>query len=158
MGAVAHTLHVLLAGVWLGGVVFTTFVVSPALKETKWGEAERVGVRSVIGHQYARVGTVNLVLLLIFAVLDGILGGFEAALYAEYALLMSLFGLVAAHGAYFGRRLRELAEAEREASGPEEVRSLAGQRRLLQRTSFRLSMLNLLVSVVVVVLAVNVQG
>ena len=111
MSAVVYTLHVLLAGVWLGRVVFTTTFVSPALKAMKWGEAERVGVRSVIGHQYARVGTANLALLLVFAVLDGVLGGFGAVLYAEYALLVLLFGLVAAHGAYFGRRLRKLAEA-----------------------------------------------
>ncbi|WP_166178886.1 DUF4149 domain-containing protein [Rubrobacter tropicus] len=158
MDAIVHTLHVLLAGVWLGGVVFTTTVVSPALKAMKWGEAERVGVRSAIGRQYARVGTANLALLLVFAVLDGALGGFGTVLYAEYVLLVLLFGLVAAHGAYFGRRLRRLAEAEREASDAEEVRSLAGQRRLLQRTSFRVSMLDLLVSVVLVVLAVNGQG
>lgn len=41
MGAAIHTLHVLLAGVWLGGVVFTTLVVSPAFKGMKWSEAER---------------------------------------------------------------------------------------------------------------------
>jgi len=39
---VVHTIHVLLAGAWLGGVLFTTFVVSPALKPMKWGEAQRV--------------------------------------------------------------------------------------------------------------------
>lgn len=158
MGVAVHTLHVLLAGVWLGGVVFTMAVVSPALKEMKWGEAERVGVRSVIGHQYARVGTVNLALLLIFAVLDGVLGGFGAALYAEYAPLVVVCGLVAMHGAYFGRRLRKLAEAELEASDAEEVRSLAGRRRALQRISFRVSVLDLLISAGVVVLAVNGQG
>ena len=35
--------HVVLAGIWLRGVIFTTAVVSPALKVTKWSEAERVG-------------------------------------------------------------------------------------------------------------------
>src|SRR5215211_3131590 len=50
----------------LGGILFTTLVVSPALKAMKWSEAERVGVRSVIGNQYARIGTANLVLLLVF--------------------------------------------------------------------------------------------
>ncbi len=48
MSAAVHTFHVVLARVWLGGVVFTTAVVSPALKEMKWGEAERVLVRSAI--------------------------------------------------------------------------------------------------------------
>jgi putative copper export protein len=36
MSTLVHTLHVILAGTWLGGVVFTTAVVSPALKAMKW--------------------------------------------------------------------------------------------------------------------------
>ena len=97
MGAIVHTLHVILAGVWLGGVVFTTLVVSPALKAMKWSEAYRVMVRSAIGKRYAKVATANLVLLLLFAVVDGAFIGFGAWLYAEYALLILLFGLVTAH-------------------------------------------------------------
>jgi len=46
----------------------------------KWSEAKRVGIRSVIGKQYARVGTVNLV----FAVLDGLMKGFGVILHVEY--------------------------------------------------------------------------
>jgi hypothetical protein len=110
---IAHTTHVVLAGAWFGGVVFTMLVVSPALGAMKWDEAERVGVRAVIGRRYALVGGLNLALLAVFALADGILGGFGQALYAEYALLPLLFGLVAAHGAFFGRRLATLAEAER---------------------------------------------
>jgi uncharacterized membrane protein len=155
---IVHTLHVLLAGAWLGGVVFTATVVSPALKAMKWSAAERVEVRSAIGKHYARVGTTNLVLLLVFAVLDGAFGGFGTLLYAEYALLVLLFGLVAAHGAYFGRHLRKLAEAERDASSAEETRSLAERRHALQKVSFGVSMLDLAVSVIVVMLAVNGQG
>jgi len=152
-----HTLHVVLAGVWLGGVVFTTAVVSPALKAMKWGEAERVKVRSVIGGQYARVGTVNLGLLLIFAVLDGLLKGFGTILYTEYALLAVVFGLVATHGAYFGRRLTRLVEAERCAeSAGEEVHVSAKERRALQRFSLRVSQLNIFASVLVAALAANV--
>lgn len=158
MTMVVHTIHVLLAGAWLGGVVFTTFVVSPALKAMKWGAAERVEVRSAIGKHYARVGTANLVLLLVFAVVDGALGRFGVLFYAEYALLVLLFGLVAAHGAYFGRRLRELAGAERRAHGAEEARTLADRRRALQKVSFGVSMLDLVVSASVVVLAMGVQG
>jgi uncharacterized membrane protein len=71
LDAIAHTLHVILAGAWLGGVVFTTTVVSPAIKSIGWDEAEQARVRSVIGHQYAKVGTANLVLLLVFALLEG---------------------------------------------------------------------------------------
>lgn len=156
MSTVIHTLHVLLAGTWLGGVVFTTFVVSPAFKRVKWSEPERVEARSVVGRQYARVGTANLVLLLIFALLEGAFNGFGAVILAEYALLVVLFGLVAAHGAYFGKRLARLAGAERRAGSAEEAASLAGRRHALQRASFNVSMASLLVSAVVAALAVNV--
>ena len=153
---VIHTIHVLLAGAWLGGVLFTIFVVSPALKAMKWGEAQRVGVRAAIGGKYARVGSANLVFLAIFAVVDGILGGFGALLYAECALILALFGLVAAHGAIFGRRLAGLAQAELGAQSTEEAASLARQRHGLQKVSKKVSWLNLVVSVAVVALAVNV--
>ncbi len=158
MSEIVHVVDVALAGVWLGGVVFTTTVVSPALKAMKWSESERVWVRSAIGRQYARVGSANLVLLLLFAVLDGALRGFGASFYAEYPLLLLLFGLVAAHGAYFGRRLAGLAGAEREAGTDEAARSFAEQRRALQRLSVRVSRLNILVSLVVMVLAAIAQA
>jgi uncharacterized membrane protein len=145
--------HVTLASAWLGGVVFTTTVVSPALKSMGWDEAERARVRSVIGRQYAKVGIANLLFLLIFALLEGALSGFGPALYCECALLAVLFGLVASHGAYFGRRLVELAEARKEAEESEKARMLALRRRRLQRLSFGISMLNILISVVVVILA-----
>jgi uncharacterized membrane protein len=153
-----HITHVVLAGVWLGGLVFTVAVVSPAFGAMKWSEAERVAVRSAVGKQYARVGSVNLVLLALFGVLDGALAGFGVAFYAEYALLFLVFGLAAAHGAYFGRRLAELAKAEREAGSQEERSAIAGRRRSLQRVSLRFSYLNLLVSTAVLVLAIGVQA
>jgi uncharacterized membrane protein len=153
LDAIVHTLHVILAGIWLGGVVFTTTVVSPALKSMGWDEAERARVRSVIGRQYAKVGTANLVLLLVFALLEGALSGFGFALYSEYALLAVLFGLVASHGAYFGRRLVELAEARKEAGASEKAQMLALRRRRLQRLSFWISMLNILISAAVLTLA-----
>src|SRR5919107_3152874 len=153
LDVIAYTLHVILAGAWLGGVVFTTTVVSPALKSMGWDEAERARVRSVIGRQYAKVGTANLVLLMVLALLEGALSGFGLALYSEYALLVVLFGLVASHGAYFGRRLVELAEARKEAEDSDKAQMLALRRRRLQRLSFRISMLNILISTVVMVLA-----
>jgi hypothetical protein len=136
-------------------VVFTTAVVSPALKAMKWDEAERVRVRSVIGSRYAWVGGTNLLLLLIFACLHGLGEGFGPTFYVEYALLLVLFGLVAAHGAYLGRKLVNLAEAEQRAQSPEEAASFADQRRALQWVSSKVSWLNLAVSLAVVVLAVN---
>jgi uncharacterized membrane protein len=153
LAEIIHPAQVVLAGVWLGGLVFTTLVVSPAQKAMKWSEAERVAVRSAIGRQYARVGSINLVLLALFALLDGALGDFGPALYAEYALILLLFGLVAAHGAYFGRRLAELARSEREAGSEEATRSFAERRRSLQRISSLVSWVSLLVSTAVMVLA-----
>jgi putative copper export protein len=153
LGAIVHTLHVVSAGVWLGWLVFTTAVVSPALKTLRWGETERIGVRSAIGRRYARVGTVNLALLSVFAVLDGTLGEFGPIVYAEYALLGVLFVLVAAHGAYFGRRLKELAESERGAASAGEAESFAEKRRAVGRLSRWVSVLGLSVSSVVAILA-----
>jgi hypothetical protein len=60
---------------------------------------------------------------------------------------------VAAHGAYFGRRLAELARAERESEDEEVSRQLAEKRRSLQEVSSRVSWASLLVSTAVVVLA-----
>jgi uncharacterized membrane protein len=153
LDAIVHTLHVILAGTWLGGVVFTTTVVSPALKSMGWDEAEQARVRSVIGRQYAKVGTANLVVLLAFALSEGVLSGFGSTLYSEYALLAVLFGLVASHGAYFGRRLVELAKARKEAEEFGKARMLALRQRRLQRLSFGISMLNVLLSAAVVILA-----
>jgi hypothetical protein len=60
---------------------------------------------------------------------------------------------VASHGAYFGRRLVELAEARKEAGNSEKAQMLALRRRRLQRFSFGLSKLNILISAVVMILA-----
>jgi uncharacterized membrane protein len=140
---------------WLGGVVFTMAVVSPALKAMKWSEAERVGVRSVIGRRYAKVGGANLLLLLAFALLDGLTAGFGTAFYAEYALLGALFSMVVVHGANFGRKLANLADGERRAKSPDEAASLASRRHALQRISSKVSWLDLAISVAVAVLAIN---
>lgn len=72
LDVIVYALHVILAGAWLGGIIFTTTVVSPALKSMGWNEAEQTRVRSVIGRQYAKVGIANLVLLLVFALLEGL--------------------------------------------------------------------------------------
>jgi Domain of unknown function (DUF4149) len=158
LAEIIHPAHVVLAGVWLGGLVFTTLVVSPALKAMKWPEAERVAVRSAIGRHYARVGSVNLALLALFAVLDGVLGGFGLRSYAEYALLLLLFGLVGAHGVYFGRRLAKLAGAEQGAGSEEAARSFAERRRSLQKVSSRVSWMSLLVSTAIAILATGAQA
>ena len=109
----------------------------------------------MIGRRYALVGGVNLALLAVFALTDGIFGGFGASLYAECVLLPLLFGLVAAHGAFFGRRVAALAEAERGSTDAEEAASFARRRRSLQRLSLKVSWVNLAVSATVAALAAN---
>jgi uncharacterized membrane protein len=151
LSEIVHATHAVLAGLWLGGVIFTMAVVSPALKAMKWSESERVLVRSKIGNQYAKVGGTNLALLVVLAVLDGSLMGFGPALYAEYLLLAILVGLVAAHGAYFGPSLRRLAESS--AGSGEEAKALAERRRNVQKLSLRNSWATLLVSLAVAFLA-----
>ena len=155
MSTLAHTLHAVLARTWLGGVAFTTFVVSPAFPAMGWDGAERVLVRFRIGKQYAKVGGANLALLAVFAPFDGIFGGFGAHLYAEYALLAGVAGLVAGHGAYFGKRFAALAAAEQNAPDADTAASFARRRRSLQKFSLRASRLDLLLSAAIAVLAVN---
>jgi len=71
----------------------------------------------------------------------------------EATWLREAIGLVASHGAYFGRRLVEQAEARKEAGTSEKAQMLALRRRRLQRLSFGVSMLNILISAVVMILA-----
>ena len=125
------------------------------MKAMKWTEAERVTVRSVIGKQYARVGSVNLALLALLAILDSLAAGFGTVFYLEYVLLAVLFGLVAVHGAYLGRRLVGLAEAEKHARSREEAHGFADKRRRLQRLSLWVSSTDILISIMVAALAVN---
>jgi len=96
-----------------------------------------------------------LALLLVFAVLDGLMQEFGLVFYAEYALMVVLFGLAAAHGAYLGRRLTLLAESERKATGTKEAAKIAEQRRSLVKLSVRVSQTNLVVSAAVAILAAS---
>jgi hypothetical protein len=155
LSTLAHTLHAVLARTWLGGVAFTTFVVSPALQAMGWDGAEHVLVRSRIGKQYTKVGGADLAPLAVSALFDGIVGGFGAHLYAEYALLAGVAGLGAGRGAYFGKRLVALAAAEQNAPDADTAASFARRRRSLQKLSLRASRLDLLLSAAVAVLAVN---
>jgi len=70
-------------------------------------------------------------------------------------LLTAVFGLVAVHGAYFGRKLARLAAAERRTESAEEARALFEKRRRLQRLSLWVSWVNVLISVALAALAVG---
>ncbi|HLH67447.1 MAG TPA: DUF4149 domain-containing protein [Candidatus Dormibacteraeota bacterium] len=157
VNAYLHTVHVLLAGVWLGCLVFTTLVVSPALRAMEWPESERVLVRSRIGRQFMRLANPVLALLVVFLLLDGMTAPLPLArlarLLLELGLVLAVATLAASHGFVFGRRLRDLAAREREM--PADAARLASARHRVQRVSFGVSMVNLLASLAVAVLAVN---
>lgn len=150
-----HTLHAVAAGCWLGGVLFTGTVVSPALQSFYPIEAERVGVRAAIGRHYAPVAGVNLAALLLLAPLDGRQSGFGRRFVAEGLLLLGLCGVTASHGIYFGPRLARLATLERTATNAASTGALVAQRHALQARSVRLSRLNALISLAIAILAAN---
>lgn len=155
MLSLIHTIEVLLAGIWLGGVVFTTVVVTPALKAMKWDEAERIQVRSVIGRHYAPVATLNLALLLISSVLLGLTVEPGGMFYSEIALVLVLFALATAHGVYFGPRLSGLAAAQQQVSNPDVVATVVERRHALQRLSLAFNVTNLAVSFALLALIAN---
>jgi putative copper export protein len=153
-----HTVHVLLAGTWLGCLVFTTLVVSPALRAMDWRESERVLVRSRIGRQFMRLASPLLALLAAFLLVDGLAAplpvGRLVRFLVELGLVLAVAGMAASHGLVFGRRLRDLAAQEAE-SPPEAAAGLASARHRVQRVSFAVSVVNLLASLALAVLAVN---
>jgi len=143
MNSLIHIVHLLAAGIWLGGLVFTTIVVSPAFKTMSWSPAERMAVRSAVGRQYAKVTHFNLAILLIAAAADAALRGWGAAYLVEVALVVVVFILAELHGKVFAPRLAAAAREQRHED-----------RAKLLRASISISMLNLLLSFVVMILAI----
>jgi uncharacterized membrane protein len=141
--AFIHVVHILAAGIWLGGLVFTTVVVTPAFKRMDWTPAERIAVRSAVGRQYSKVARINL-LLLLAAVADASAHGWRTAMGAEVVLIVLVFILSEMHARIFAPRLGQAAR-----SGDESAR-----RRAL-RTSISVSMLNLVLSFVVAVVSIQ---
>jgi putative copper export protein len=153
-----HTVHVLLAGIWLGCLVFTTLVVSPALRRMEWRESERVLVRSRIGRQFMWLANPLLALLVLFLLLDGLTAplpvGRLVRFLIELGLVLGIAALAGSHGLIFGRRLRDLAAQEAEAPAEVALR-LATARHRVQRISFSVSIVDLASSLAVAILAVN---
>jgi len=133
----------LIAGVWLGGYLFTTFVVSPALKSLPLGDAERVRTRSTIGRRYGKLA--GPLLLAWFAVL--LLQGLEGWTLARLGLLGVLAVAVGAHGYLVGSRMQALAEREAVDS------TVAGDRAALQHLSARITPVSLVASLLLAVFA-----
>lgn len=140
MPASAETL---LAGIWLGSYLFTTFIVSPGLNSLAISQAERVSIRSAFGRRY---GLLSLPLLLIWFVLL-FLQTMTGWVLVRLVLLVLLTVTVALHGYLFGSRLQRLAREE--AAGSD---AAARERSQLQRLSGRITPLALILSVVLAAL------
>jgi len=141
---IIHIIHVLAAGIWLGGLVFTTTVVSPAFKSMSWTPAERTAVRSAVGRQYSKVANLNLLILLIAAFADAAFHGWITVSAVDIVLVIVVCVLAVLHGAVFAPRLAAAAKEQRH-----------DDRAKLLRVSISISMLNLLLSLVVMVLAIG---
>jgi len=143
MNLFIHAVHVLAAGVWLGGLVFTSAVVSPAFKTMPWTPQERIATRSAVGRQYTKVARINLAILLIAALADGAARGWSTRAAVEIALILVVLILSEMHARVFVPRLGQAAR-----SGDETLR----QKTL--RVSISVSMLDLLVSFIIAIIAI----
>lgn len=137
--SIIHTIHVLAAGIWLGGLVFTASVVTPAFKRMKWTPVERIAVRSEVGRQYSKIARVNLLILLLAAIFDT-----AARNFWEIALIVVVFVLSELHALVLAPRLGAAARSGNEIA-----------RKKSLRVSVSVSMLNLLLSLVVAILAIG---
>ncbi len=148
-----HLLNLMLAGIWLGCLVFTTFVVSPAFRRMPWSDVERVQVRSALGRQFMLIANPILLLLLGSLVGEALLRS-SRLLLVKLTLLLPVILLAAIHGLLFGPRLEALAVAEGGTeAGP--ALSLASRRGGLQRASAVLSGVNLVLSAALLLVAVS---
>jgi len=147
MQIIIHIIHVLAAGIWLGGLVFTTTVVSPAFKAMAWTPEERTAVRSAVGRQYAKIANPNLAILLLAAIADAALRGWGITLLIEIILVIAIGILAVMHGLFFAPRLAAAAKEQRH-----------DDRAKLLRLSISVSMLNLLLSLGVMVLAIGITS
>jgi uncharacterized membrane protein len=144
MQTTIHIIHVLAAGIWLGGLIFTTAVVSPAFKKIDWSPAERMAVRSAVGRQYVPVANLNLLILLAAAIIDAALHAWNSIALIEILLIIAVAVLAIMHGKVFAPRL---AAAAREQRHEERARLL--------RLSISISMLNLLLSFIMMIFAIG---
>jgi putative copper resistance protein D len=149
-------LHLLAAIFWVGGQLFLVLVVMPVLKQ-ELGEADRVRIAARTGRRFARISAAALGVLLVTGPLNAIDHGVSWSILAntewghilvvKVLLVLIMLVLTAVHGAYFGRKLEQLAAAA--VADP----SAAARRAALQRQSVRVSATNLLLNIAIVGLA-----
>lgn len=145
MQNIIHIIHVLAAGIWLGGLVFTTVVISPAFKKMDWAPAERTAVRSAVGRQYVPVANLNMLILLVAAVIDTAFHAWSAVALIEVFLVIVVAILAGMHGKVFAPKLAAAAQEQRHED-----------RAKILRLSISISMLNLLLSFIVMILAIGI--
>ena len=148
-------LHLLAAMFWVGGQLFLVLVVLPVLRQ-QTAEVERVRIAALTGRRFGALSVVALGVLVVTGPLNAIDHGVSwpilrdtewgHVLIAKVGLVGIMLVLSAIHGAYFGRRLEQLAAAAQDPA-------CAARRNALQRQSVRLSAANLLLNVAIVGLA-----
>lgn len=141
-----NVLEGLAAGVWLGAYLFTTLVVSPALKSLPLTNAERIRTRSAIGRRYGKLAGPLLLVWLVVLLLQGT----SAWTLTRLALLAVLAVAVGAHGYLIGSRMQALAEREAVGEG-----TVAYDRTALQRLSARITPVSLIASLLLAVFALK---
>lgn len=148
-------LHLLAATCWVGSQLFLVLVALPTLSLRLAG-AERVRVTARVGRRFVAFSAVALAVLVISSPLNAIVHGIPqatlrgaawgAVLLPRIGLLGIMLALIAAYGAYAGRKLEMLNVAAQD-------RASAARRGALLRQSVRLSITNLLLNLAIAGLA-----
>ena len=139
-----NTLEGLVAGMWLGAYLFTTFIVSPALKSLPFTDAERIRVRATIGRRYGKLTGPLLLIWLALLLRQGM----STWTLVRLVLLLVLAVTVGAHGYFIGSRMQALAERE----GGEATVTVAQNHAALQRVSSRITPISLVTSLLLAML------
>lgn len=156
---IVRWLHLLAAIFWVGGQIFLVAVVVPVLRRSV-PEGQRMLFAGQIGRRFALLSALALGVLLITGPLNALFHGVSWAivwqtqwghvLLAKITLVLVVLVITTVHGAYYGRKLEQLA---RSACVDGVDGSPAMLRRRLQRQSVALSAVNLLLNLIIVGLA-----